>query len=99
MSSTEELAALIGARWVREQARQRPKEGTHPVRAAAGPALDLHSILPASFRAPERTGGGVPDGDHHRGRATAAVAGRGEAPDAGRAEPAFGQVQRGRSAA
>jgi hypothetical protein len=49
VSSTEELVALIEARWVREQACQRPKEGTRPVRAAAGPALDLHSILPASF--------------------------------------------------
>ena len=40
-----------------------------------GPALDLPSILPAFSRAPARTGSGVPDGDHHRGRALAAVAG------------------------
>src|SRR5687767_3134112 len=40
-----------------------------------GSARDLPLILQAFFRAPVRTGSGVADGDHHRGRATAAMAG------------------------
>ncbi len=49
MSFAGELVALIAARWVREQARQQLKEGTHPVWAAywacAGSAFDFTSVL------------------------------------------------------
>ncbi len=75
MSSTEELVAPIGARWVRERARHQLKEGTHPVwaayRACAGSAFALTGVLWCAGKA----GSGVPDGDHHRGGAAAAVAG------------------------
>jgi hypothetical protein len=40
-----------------------------------GPPRDLSSILWAFFQAPVRTGSEVPDGDHHRGGASPAMAG------------------------
>ncbi len=46
MSFAGELVAPIAARWVREQARQLLKGGTHPVwaayRACAGSAFDVY---------------------------------------------------------
>ena len=49
--------------------------GTHPPRGAYRAWVKLPSIVQAFFRAPVRTGKGVPSGDHHRGRAPAAMAG------------------------
>ncbi len=75
MSSTEELVAPIEARRVRERACQQLEAGTHPVRdayrACAGSAFDLAAVLWSAGKA----GSGVPEGDHHRGGAAAAVAG------------------------